>query len=162
MALVECTECGHDVSTRADSCPNCGAPVERGLSGPAGCLRMLAIIFAACLALVFILLFVELDTGSSATDSRPKTQEELRKEQIERQFSPWNGSHAGLTEIIKKSMNDPRSYEHVETVYWDMGDHLVVRTTYRGKNAFGGTVKDWVKAKVDLNGNVLQIMEQGP
>lgn len=28
MALIQCTECGHDVSTRAHACPNCGCPVE--------------------------------------------------------------------------------------------------------------------------------------
>lgn len=26
MALVKCTECGYDVSTKAAACPNCGAP----------------------------------------------------------------------------------------------------------------------------------------
>ena len=26
MALVKCKECGHDVSTTAEACPNCGAP----------------------------------------------------------------------------------------------------------------------------------------
>jgi len=57
-------------------------------------------------------------------------------------------------------MNDPDSYDHVETVYWDRGDHLVVRTTFRGKNAFGGIVKNSVKAKVSLDGQVLQIIEQ--
>ena len=59
-------------------------------------------------------------------------------------------------------MNDPDSYDHFETVYWDKGDHLIVRTTFRGKNAFGGVVKNWVKAKVDLNGNVIEVIEQGP
>ena len=66
-----------------------------------------------------------------------------------------------LTKVIKGSMNDPGSYEHVETVSWDMGDHLVVRTTFRGKNAFGGVVSNWVKAKTDLDGNVLEVIEQG-
>ena len=28
MALIKCDECGHDVSTKAKSYPNCGAPVE--------------------------------------------------------------------------------------------------------------------------------------
>ena len=27
MALIKCTECGHNVSTEA-ACPNCGAPVK--------------------------------------------------------------------------------------------------------------------------------------
>ena len=85
-----------------------------------------------------------------------------REEQLESQFSAWDGSHRGLTKAIKASMNDPDSYKHVETVYWDREDHLVVKTTFRGKNAFGGVVANWVKAKVDLNGSVLAIVEQGP
>lgn len=28
MAIVKCTECGHDVSTYADKCPNCGCPIS--------------------------------------------------------------------------------------------------------------------------------------
>lgn len=83
-----------------------------------------------------------------------------RKKKIEMQFSAWDGSHNNLTWVIKESMNDPKSYKHVETVYWDMGDHLVVRTTFRGTNAFGGVVKNTVKAKISLDGNVLEIMEQ--
>lgn len=67
-----------------------------------------------------------------------------------------------MTKLIKKSMNDPSSYEHVETVYWDEGDYLIVKTTFRGKNAFGGIVKNWVKAKVDLNGNVINVISQSP
>lgn len=28
MALINCTECGHEVSSKASACPNCAAPVE--------------------------------------------------------------------------------------------------------------------------------------
>jgi len=101
------------------------------------------------------------DTNST-TPSTPKTPEQLRTEQIEKEFSAWDGSHRGLTEVIKKSMNDPKSYEHVETRYIDKGDHLIVTTEFRGKNAFGGVVKNSVIAKVDLNGNVLEIIAQSP
>lgn len=84
---------------------------------------------------------------------------ERRKKQLESQFSAWDGSHRGLERVIKDSMNDPDSYDHVETVYWDRGDHLVVRTTFRGKNAFGGVVKNSVKARVSLDGQVLEILD---
>ncbi len=87
--------------------------------------------------------------------------EAVRKKQIEAQFSAWDGSHRNLERAIEQSMNDPDSYEHVETVYWDMKSHLVVKTTFRGKNAFGGLVINWVKAKVDLDGNVLAVIGQG-
>ena len=113
-----------------------------------------------CLALIGIALFLWTIFSLTGNDEEPKIL--TREEKIKQLFSAWDGSLPALTKIIKDSMNDPNSYEHVETGYWDMDDHLVVHTTFRGKNAFGGVVKNWVKAKVDLNGNVLEIMEQGP
>ena len=29
MALIKCTECGHEVSDKASACPNCGCPLEK-------------------------------------------------------------------------------------------------------------------------------------
>lgn len=112
------------------------------------------------LAVLLVLAVGTADSGGNK--SAPRTKEESRKERIEKHFSAWDGSHRGLTALIKKTMNDPSSYEHVETVYWDKGDHLVVKTTFRGKNAFGGVVTNWVMAKVDLNGNVIEVVSQGP
>lgn len=89
--------------------------------------------------------------------TRIKDQNEIddkRKSEISRQFSSWNGSHRNLVSHIKRQMNDPSSFEHVETVYWDKGNHLIVRTTFRGKNAFGGVVLNSVTAKVSLDGKV--------
>jgi len=51
-----------------------------------------------------------------------------RKKKIEHQFSAWDGSHRNLERLIKKTMNDPDSYDHVETVYWDMGKYLIVKS----------------------------------
>ncbi|NLE05836.1 MAG: hypothetical protein GX638_13705 [Crenarchaeota archaeon] len=93
-------------------------------------------------------------------ENEKKLAAENRMKLIEEQFSAWDGSHYGLTRLIKEEMNDPKSYKHVKTVYWDRGDHLVVQTTFRGTNAFGGVVKNTVKAKVSLNGQVLQIIDQ--
>jgi len=85
-----------------------------------------------------------------------------RKKKIKDQFSKWDGSHIALSIWIKAWMNDPDSYKHVKTTYWDNGDHLIVRTEFRGKNGFGGVVKNSWKAKVDLNGNVIEIIEKVP
>lgn len=107
---------------------------------------------------IFIALGSDEDDSETNEDGTPKTEREI---QLEKQFSAWDGSHIELTKMIKKAMNDPNSYEHVETVYWDMKDHIVVRTTYSGKNAFGGRVKNWVKAKADNSGNIIEIIEEG-
>lgn len=85
---------------------------------------------------------------------------EAREEEIKIQFSAWDGSHRNLERVIKEAMNDPDSYEHDKTVYWDRGDHLVVQMTYRGRNGFGGMVRNFVKAKISLSGQVLQILDQ--
>ena len=98
--------------------------------------------------------------GKIKEEKQKQIAAEARKKKIESQFSAWDGSHRNLERVIKESMNDPDSYEHVKTVYWDRGDYLIVKTTFRGKNAFGGVVKNSVTAKVSLDGQVLQILSQ--
>lgn len=39
MAIIACKECGHQVSDKAASCPNCGAPVAAPLAAPASTVR---------------------------------------------------------------------------------------------------------------------------
>lgn len=80
---------------------------------------------------------------------------------VESQFNPWNGEHINMTKTIKSSMNDPSSYKHIKTEYWDMGTHLVVQTEFTGKNGFGGTVRSTAKAKVNSKtGEVIDISEE--
>lgn len=80
-----------------------------------------------------------------------------RKETIEKQFSAYDGSHRGLEKYIKDNMNDPDSYDHIETRFLDKGDYILVMTKFRGKNAFGGKVINTITAKVDLDGNVIEV-----
>jgi len=81
---------------------------------------------------------------------------EARKKLIEKQFSGWDGSHYRFERLIKQAMNDPDSYEHVETRYLDMGSHIRVYCTFRGRNAFGGMVKNTKVADFDINGNFIR------
>ncbi len=110
------------------------------------------------IVVIAIMAFLALGSTENGGTKAPET----RKEQIESHFSAWDGSHRGLVEVIKKSMNDPESYEHVETRYVDKQDHLIVITEFRGRNGFGGVVKSSVTAKVDLNGNVIEVISQSP
>lgn len=78
-------------------------------------------------------------------------------------FSGWDGSYRPLEKLIKKSMNDDSSYKHVETVshlILDQDPHGVVKTKFKGANAFGGIVTQTVTARVDLKtGDVESIIE---
>jgi len=88
------------------------------------------------------------------------TKLEKRRQIIEAKFSPWDGSHIKLEYLIKKTMNDPDSYKHAETIYWDNGSYLLVKTTFRGRNVFGGMVINSVTAKCSLDGDVVEIIKQ--
>ena len=83
-----------------------------------------------------------------------------QRKRIEKQFSAWDGSHPGLERLVKRSMNDPDSYEHDETRFVDKGDHIIVFMKFRGRNGFGGMVRNEVVASVDFNGNVLEVISQ--
>lgn len=168
--LTNCEACGKEISRNAPTCPHCGEPKDINISSPPhppkapqklGC--------AGSFLLIFIVLwiasrFVSNDTTTKnrhPEEKKIRTPSELRIDQIKNCFSQWDGSHRGLTPIIKKAMNDPDSYDHVETKYFDMKDHLVVITSFRGKNAFGGVVKNFIKAKTDINNcHVIEVIEQ--
>jgi len=166
MAMITCPECKKKISENASNCPKCGYPLtpecvanikkkeftlQKGCR--LGCLSIIGIL------VVFFLVIALLENTDTAT---PKTSEQIQQEKIEKAFSGWDGSHIELTKVIKKSMNDPDSYKHVETVHWATDDHLIVKTTFQEKNAFGGMIKNKVTAKVDLNGNIIEIISQEP
>lgn len=75
--------------------------------------------------------------------------------------SSWDGSCLPVEQHLEKTMNDPDSYEHVETKYVPNDDTtaVVLITKIRGKNAFGAKILTSYVAKVDMNGTVLE-MEQ--
>lgn len=87
-------------------------------------------------------------------------KKEARDKKLREQFSLWDGSHKKLVEYTKRHMNDPKSFEHVETKWADKGKRLLVSMEFRGKNAFGGTIRNKVIAMVDSkDGTVLEVVE---
>lgn len=103
---------------------------------------------------------VEAAKAKAAAEAEARNKA-ARRELIEKQFSVWDGSHRNLTKKITDAMNDPDSYQHVETKYVEFSDYLLVTCSFRGKNKFGGVVKNTVLAKVDLNGNVIEMTNLG-
>jgi hypothetical protein len=56
-------------------------------------------------------------------------------------LSSWDGSHRELVDLVRESLRDPSSFEHVETRVTPVdakGEHRLVMK-YRAKNGFGGT-----------------------
>ncbi|MEX1026863.1 MAG: hypothetical protein WD049_02480 [Candidatus Paceibacterota bacterium] len=131
------------------ACPECGTFI---LVPKTGLIAILAILVT--LALPFLLCggcLTLLSDSSSSSSSRSSTSS------FESQFSAWDGSHYAVNERIKASMNDPGSFEHVKTIYFEVDDYYIVKTTFRGKNAFGGTVTNTANAQVSRSGTVMDM-----
>ncbi len=152
MALVPCKECKTEISKTAKTCPSCGT------DDPAKNKDRRNLWIVGFITLVFVIGI--LDDGNKSEDTPQKPKVETRQDKIDKQFSPWDGAHRNLESLLKQGLNDPDSYQHIETTYADADDHLVVKLRYRAKNGFGGMVQGFVLAKVDLDGNVLQILDQ--
>ena len=138
MARIRCPECRKKISETADSCPKCGykltpeeaEEIKKKEAMSCGCM------FIAVLVLAVIL---NMSRGCSELNAR--------------ESSP-------LGDVIEKSMDESRLGKHVSTIYQNKGSHLVVTTTFRAKNAFGGMVQNPVTARVSLDGPVREILNQ--
>lgn len=95
-------------------------------------------------AVGFLLWFVSNIFDKS--DTKPAT----RTEQVQALFMPADGQNYDLVQRVKTQMNDPKSFEHVETTYHDSGTGDVqVFMTFRGKNALGVLVLNRAVASID-------------
>lgn len=79
-------------------------------------------------------------------------------------FSGWDGAYRPLEKIIKKSMNDDDSYKHIETRITQLefvkDPHATIKTTFKGKNAYGGIVKETVTARVNIKTGEVEDIQQ--
>jgi len=113
-------------------------------------------VFSGILVVLIVVIIVD-DTMDAAERNKDpvaydkKLEMEKRASLIERQFSPWNGSHRNLVREIKSRLIDPKSYEHIETTYYDSGDHLVVRTDYRAR-----MVRGFLGGKFTIEGEIYE------
>jgi len=146
MALKPCKECKKEVSTQARKCPHCGVsyPTKNITQG---CL--VALILIVCIP--FLVVQCAGNGSNESNSNTPKTAEEIRSDEIKKNFSVWDGSHIKLTKVIEESMHDPDSYEHIETRYIDEGKKLLVTTIFSGTNVYGGRVRSIIRAYTDTS-----------
>ena len=70
--------------------------------------------------------------------------------------SSYDGSCRPVVDYIKEGMNDPSSFDHVRTFVTPISNgNFEIKTVFRGKNAFGGTVLNSSYAEVSPSGNIV-------
>lgn len=116
MALINCKECGKEISDQAKACPHCGAKP----AVPSGCAAVFIIV--ATVLIVFSLI-----------PGTPRPPEPFDAEATVRGLCMMD---------IKRSLNDPDSaeFEHSSsTIASKNGEVWTVQRPVRAKNAFNAT-----------------------
>lgn len=148
MSLATCKACGKEVSKNAEKCPHCGEPLKAKSVGCGTAIVLIVLVMVA---------FNLFTPDKPKAPARPLTAAEQRTQEIEKQFSAWNGAHRDLERRVKTALKDPDSYEHIETKYVDNGAKgISVLMKYRAKNSFGGYVVESIIASYDNAGNLTE------
>lgn len=99
----------------------------------------------------------EVEKSKAVEREREQAREEYANRH-EKYFSAWDGSCRPLVKVVKASMNDPRSFEHVETIKGqEYNGKVSVKMKFRGKNRFGGTVLQVVTCELSGDGEVSKV-----
>ena len=170
--LINCPECQKEISSDAKKCPNCGAKnakrneyrecskckkavhmsqrhCECGEKNPAY-INPKALKIGCAVFILIAIIF-------GAVESCSRTPDEKRQNELKKNFSSWNGSHNQFVEEIKSRLNNPSSFEHVETSYKDFGKNLQINMKFRAKNKFNATITTTAIGIVDAKtGKVLK------
>ncbi len=126
MALIKCKECGNEVSSKAETCPICGARIS---AKPMGCGSLIGVVFLG----VIILASLSSIFSSSTPPPPPDTPQQAaaKKKQDEAVQRATVGAVA-----LKKAMRDPESFKLESALVINGTD--AVCYDYRAKNGFGG------------------------
>lgn len=136
MALFNCHECGHSISTTAKSCPSCGAKPKPPKNDPS--FKKTYVLVA--LALVAIIIYKRDDSGGStapATAAARPVVDCAERSCLEHRSVAWIDRAKGA---IKQKLKDPDSAEFQRVKFFAQREKLppLVCGEVNAKNSFGG------------------------
>lgn len=144
MALIECKECGKQISKSAASCPNCGHKQKKR----SGFARLLGMSILGTFALVAVIVAVNPEAGSSS--ATVKTPEQIAAEEKSKLDSS-RGSYARIIverEITKqlKAPSGAKFSGYSETTVANLRgggpNDWIVRGHVDSQNSFGAMLRN--------------------
>jgi len=125
--LLKCKECGLEISNGVKSCPECGMIIA--VSSPKDAAFTL-ILVCSCIVIVIALFRAVQDPPSDST-LEPKQQKTLGENLIAVRYDT---GRMRLEREIKKNLEEPEIYEHINTNHMVAGDVMYIETTYFVRN----------------------------
>jgi RNA polymerase subunit RPABC4/transcription elongation factor Spt4 len=107
MAMKKCKECGQAISTKADSCPNCGCKTKSKKNGCVGCLVIVIVAFFIAIIITF--------NSSSDYDRKSKNEPRQEKQKKQYPFQLLNEKNETLKVGDKTKLNTMYLYEIGDT-----------------------------------------------
>ena len=137
--LIQCKDCGNQISKNAESCPNCGAKNKR-----TSIITWLALIFIGIPVLWSVFSGAANDTPSEPVAEADEISPSETLEIFEF-YEPNFDKHAGTMiyvtqDLVRKNMKDPESVEFRNMSYIKASSDLpaTVCGEVTGKNSFNG------------------------
>ena len=134
MALIVCKECGAQVSTKAASCPSCGAARPKPTSAVTKLVAGL-LIFGVVMAVIGSIVGPD-RSGSSATAAADPPKKVLSP--AEQKRNAQQTMAAVGAQALKKASKDPDSFEMKEVNLMPDGAACY---TYRARNSFNAMLQ---------------------
>jgi hypothetical protein len=152
--LQECQACSNKISLEAKVCPNCGHPQSQKKDKSVSKIIWIGLFF------IILAMVMKPDEKkrnpannspeSANSNSIPDSKTTAKKSPIEQKYGPipeanqWNGIYREVERYLEHNANDPDSIkiENCTKVSIDKKVGYIVGCNYRGKNAFGGMVKN--------------------
>lgn len=166
--MIRCQDCKKSISDKAASCPKCGCPITREFIEKYRIEEAWEKKLIWCIVGILVIIFIIIANTSENKTVQAMSPSEIRNDKIKNIFSYLGGSNKKLIDLVKSNMNDPSSFQHVETKYKFLeskegfeGRHeiLIVTMKFRQKNIFGAIVLNEVRAILSLEGEVLYVDE---
>lgn len=129
MSLIQCKECGNQVSSKAQTCPKCGARIARK---PMGCGALVGVVLLGALALGAVMSMMGPKTPPQPAPPPPTPDQVAAKKKQDQGVAR---AQAGAA-MLKRAMRDPDSFKLSQALVIDGSGAVCYE--YRAQNGFGG------------------------
>jgi len=125
-----------------------------------------------CFLVIGIVLwaFIALGPNNNSTEGTSGNVQAVELSVEEQKYSNWlkaqitgDGSNIVLTKYVKDNLNNPKSFEHVKTIYLNHGKDgkdVKVKMVYRATNSFNAIITKDITANIIYETNKMTILEQ--
>lgn len=160
MALINCSECGKEVSDKASSCPNCGNPINISdvvkeshvdkKTQSSGCFKNLVV---AILIFVVGITLVNLITGESSNSTSVGVEHNKLL------------AFSYATDCVKNNLKSPSSAKFVgllekeESVKYIGDDTYEIKSWVDSQNSFGAMIRSNFRCVISFKDNKVSCVE---